>query len=90
MANIKSAKKRVKTSEKNYRKNVSLRSKMRTLIKKVKTSIEKKDQGNAYKKFKEIQSFLDMQSTKGLIHRNKSARHKSKLMNKIKKIQGMK
>lgn len=78
MANIKSAKKRAITSEKNRKHNASRRSMMRTAMKKVLVAIAAGDKDAATKAFTEVQPILDRFATKGLIHKNKAARHKSR------------
>ena len=78
MANIKSAKKCAITSEKNRKHNASRRSMMRTAMKKVLAAIAAGDKDAATKAFTEVQPILDRFATKGLIHKNKAARHKSR------------
>ena len=73
MANIKSAKKRAIQSEKARKHNASRRSMMRTFIKKVYAAIE-------------VQPIVDRQAAKGLIHKNKAARHKANLTAQINKL----
>lgn len=86
MANIKSAKKRTVTSEKRRKHNASRRSMMRTFIKKVYAAIEAGDKEAAQKAFQEMQPVIDRQAAKGLIHKNKAARHKSNLTAHINKL----
>ncbi|BAP58795.1 30S ribosomal protein S20 [Candidatus Tachikawaea gelatinosa] len=86
MANIKSSKKRVITSEKRRKKNVSHRSMLRNSIKKVCMAIDSGDRNIAQKKFDQTQPIIDRQASKKLISKNKAARHKSNLIKKIKKI----
>lgn len=86
MANIKSAKKRAITSEKNRQHNASRRSMMRTFMKKVTTAIEAGNKEEATKAFAEVQPILDRYATKGLIHKNKAARQKSRLNTLIKAL----
>ncbi len=86
MANIKSAKKRAVTSEKRRKHNASRRSMMRTFIKKVYAAIAAGDKEAAQKAFSEMQPVVDRQAAKGLIHKNKAARHKAKLSAHIKKL----
>ena len=86
MPNIKSAKKRVVISEKARQRNVAARSKMRTLIKKVLAACANNDKAAAQAAFKEAEPVLDRAACKGLIHKNKAARHKSDLAAKIKAI----
>ncbi|WP_435274854.1 30S ribosomal protein S20 [Psychrobium sp. nBUS_13] len=86
MANIKSAKKRAIQAEKNRQHNASRRSMMRTYMKKVMSAIEAGNKEDATKAFAEIQPVLDRYATKGLIHKNKAARHKSRLNTLIKAL----
>ena len=86
MANIKSAKKRATTSEKNRQHNASRRSMMRTFMKKVLVAIAAGDKEAATKAFIEVQPILDRYATKGLIHKNKAARHKTRLSAQIKAL----
>ncbi|MFW3298706.1 30S ribosomal protein S20, partial [Enterobacter quasiroggenkampii] len=77
MANIKSAKKRAVQSEKRRQHNASRRSMMRTYIKKVYAAVASGDKEAAQKAFNDMQPIVDRQATKGLIHKNKAARHKA-------------
>ena len=86
MANIKSAKKRAITSEKNRQHNASRRSMMRTYFKKVVVAIEAGDKEAALQAFAVATPILDRYATKGLIHKNKAARHKSRIAAKIKAL----
>ncbi|MTD41079.1 30S ribosomal protein S20 [Erwinia sp. CPCC 100877] len=86
MANIKSAKKRAVQSEKRRKHNASRRSMMRTYIKKVYAAIAAGDKEAAQKAFNEMQPIVDRQAGKGLIHKNKAARHKSNLVAQINKM----
>ncbi|VFP84388.1 30S ribosomal protein S20 [Candidatus Erwinia haradaeae] len=86
MANIKSAKKRVITAEKHRKHNASHRSMIRTFIKKVYTAIVTGNQEGAKSAFHAMQTLIDRQASKGLIHKNKAARHKANISAKIKKM----
>ncbi|WP_178919048.1 30S ribosomal protein S20 [Buchnera aphidicola] len=86
MANIKSSKKDAIASENRRKKNISQRSKIRTFIKKVRLAIFSGDKKRAEDAFKNMQPVIDKYSTKGLIHKNKAARHKSVLSLQIKKL----
>ena len=86
MANIKSAKTRAVQSEKARKHNASRRSMMRTFIKKVYAAIEAGDKATALKAFNEMQPIVDRQAAKGLIHKNKAARHKANLTAQINKL----
>lgn len=87
MANIKSAKKRAIQSEKNRQHNASCRSMMRTFIKKVYAAIATGNQEVAQSAYNEMQPIVDRQACKGLIHKNKAARHKSNLTKQIQAMQ---
>ncbi|MEH2921750.1 30S ribosomal protein S20 [Samsonia erythrinae] len=87
MANIKSAKKRAVQSEKRRKHNASRRSMMRTFIKKVYAAIATGDKEAAQKAFSDMQPIVDRQASKGLIHKNKAARHKSNLVARINAMQ---
>ena len=86
MANSKSAKKRALQSEKRRQHNASRRSMMRTLLKKVSAAIEAGDKEAATKEFAAAQPILDRYATKGLIHKNKAARSKSRINAAIKAL----
>ena len=84
MANIKSAKKRAIQSEKRRQHNASRRSMVRTFIKKVYAAIAAGDIEAAQNAFNDMQPLVDRHAAKGLIHKNKAARHKANLAAQIK------
>ncbi len=84
MANSASARKRVRQAVKNRQHNMSLRSKARTSIKKVVTAIENGDKKAAQELYNQMVPVVDGIARKGLYHKNKIARHKSRLNAKIK------
>ncbi len=86
MANIKSAKKRAIQAEKARKHNASRRSMTRTFVKKVIAAIAAGDKAAAQTAFDAAQPILDRMATKGLIHKNKAARHKSRLAAQIKAL----
>ena len=86
MANIKSAKKRARQSERARERNASQRSMLRTYIKKVLKAIEAGDKTAAQAAFTTAQPVIDSAAGKGLIHANKAARHKSRLSAHIKSM----
>ncbi len=86
MANIKSAKKRAKQTVVRNARNASQRSMLRTAVKKVLKAIEAKDAPAAEAAFASAQPVLDRLSSRGLIHKNKAARHKSRLTARIRAI----
>jgi small subunit ribosomal protein S20 len=86
LANIKSAKKRARQSEQRRLRNVSARSMVRTALKKVVKAIENKDKAAAVEAFAAAQPVMDRYASRGLIHKNKAARHKSRLNAKIREL----
>ena len=86
MANLKQSAKRARQSEKHRKQNIMQRSRMRSLIKKTLTlSSEKHDLANALNTI----AILDRYATRGLIHKNKAARHKSRIMKKINALKAV-
>ncbi len=86
MANIASAKKRARQAEKLRLHNASQRSFLRTQIKKVINAIEAKDKSAAETAYKEAVPVIDAMVGKGIIHKNKAARHKSRLNSHVKAL----
>tara|TARA_R110002073_G_C9106219_1_gene549243 strand:+ start:207 stop:470 length:264 start_codon:yes stop_codon:yes gene_type:complete len=84
MANSAQAKKRAKQAVKRREHNVSLRSKLRTAIKFVRKSIESGDKAVAQAALNNSISTVDSVSDKGIMHKNKAARYKSRLSAAIK------
>ena len=87
MANIASAKKRAKQAVGRRARNASLKSKSRTYIKRVVAAIESGDREKALEIYRAMVPVIDSVVSKGAIHRNKAARHKSRLNSKIKAMQ---
>ncbi|MBS0380829.1 MAG: 30S ribosomal protein S20 [Proteobacteria bacterium] len=86
MANIQSAKKRARQAEVRNMRNASQRSMLRSSIRKVLKAIEAKDKAGAEAAYKAAEPVLDRYSSRGLIHKNKAARHKSRLTAHIKAL----
>lgn len=86
MANIKSAKKRARQSERSRMRNASARSMVRTSLKKVVTAIEAGDKEAATSAYQAAMPLMDRYASRGLIHHNKAARHKSHLNAQIKAL----
>ncbi len=86
MANTKQAKKRVRQAEKSRQQNMSYRSMMRTFLKKTAAAIAAKDMAKAEETFKIASKVVDKLASKGIIHKNKAARHKSRLNAQIKQL----
>jgi len=83
MPNIKSAIKRVKTSEARNAHNATVKSSMRTAVKKVEAAIVTNDAAAAKNTFAEAARKLDKAAAKGLIHKNAAARKKARLTKKM-------
>ena len=86
MANTVQARKRVRQANKARARNAAQKSNFRTSIKKVLKSLAEKNKDQSNSNFKEAMSVMDKLVVKGLIHKNKAARHKSRLNNHIQKI----
>lgn len=84
VANSPQAKKRARQAEKRRAHNASLRSMVRTYLKKVVAAIESGDKAKADEAFKQAVPVIDRMADKGIIHKNKAARHKSRLNAKVK------
>ncbi|WP_144393287.1 30S ribosomal protein S20 [Pleionea sediminis] len=86
MANIKSAKKRARQAEVRRKHNASRRSMMRTQLKNAIAAISGGDKEAAHAAVTKVAGVLDKMANKGLIHKNKASRHKSRLMAKVKAL----
>ncbi len=86
MANIASAKKKARQAVKHRERNVAQRSMIRSLIKKAVKAVESKDKAAAQTAYNEMVPVLDRYANKGMIHKNKAARHKSRLAAHIKAL----
>ena len=87
MANIKSAGKRARQAEKRRQHNAALRSRMRTAVKKVIKAVQAGDAEQAATSYRAAVPEIDSAAGKGLIHRNKAARHKSRLNRAVRNMQ---
>lgn len=79
MANIKSAKKRIKVIEKKTLRNKMIKSALKTTIKKFEVAVDAKNAEEAKANFNNVVKALDMAASKGIVHSNKAARKKSRL-----------
>jgi small subunit ribosomal protein S20 len=84
MANSAQARKRARQADKQREHNASQRSELRTAIKKVAKAIAAGDKPAAQAVFQESTSIVDSIADKKIIHKNKAARHKSRLSAAIK------
>lgn len=86
MANTKSAEKAAQQAEKHRTRNVALRSRMRTAVRKVTTAVASGNKEAAEASYREAVPVIDSLVTKQIIHRNKAARHKSRLAARVRGI----
>jgi len=86
LANTLQSKKRARQAEKRRQHNASRRSTMRTYLKRVIKAIGAGDKTLASTELSLATKILDRLADKGLIHKNKAARHKSRLSAQIKAL----
>ena len=86
LANIKSAKKRILVSQKRADRNKSIRSKVKTAIKKVDAAIAANDKAAAEAALKVAVSELDKATKKGIYHKNTTARKVSRMTIAVNKL----
>ena len=86
MANSPQAKKRARQAEKRRTHNASLRSLVRTMIKKVDAAISSGSAEEAKSAYDSAVPVIDRMADKGILHKNKAARHKSRLNAKVKAL----
>ena len=82
MPNIKSAKKRVITSAKRKEQNNVVDSRMKTAMKKFEKAVKANDKEQAEVELNTAVKRIDKAVSSGLVHKNKAAREKSRLMKK--------
>jgi small subunit ribosomal protein S20 len=80
------AKKRARQAEKRRQHNASFRSMVRTAIKRVVSAIEEGNAEKAAAAYTAAVPVIDRMADKGIIHKNKAARHKSRLNTQIKEL----
>src|SRR4030065_2675780 len=83
MPRIKSAIKRVKTSEKSHLRNISCKSKIKSSTKKFILALSENNQEESIKYFKDTVSLLDKSVSKGILPKNTASRQKSNLTKKL-------
>jgi len=86
MANTKQAEKRARQAEDARQRNISHKTRVRTAIKKVIKATDAGDLGAAQAQFTVAVPIIDSMVNKGLVHRNKAARHKSRLNKRLKAL----
>lgn len=83
MANIQSAKKRIKITEVKTLRNTMIKSALKTKVKKFETAVVTGNVEEAKVTYANVVKALDMAVTKGILHINKAARRKSRLAAKL-------
>ena len=83
MANIKSQIKRVKTNEKRRQRNKSVRSEVRTAVRKFREAVESGNAEEAAELQRAAARALDKAASKGVIHKNQAANRKSAMAKRI-------
>ncbi len=86
MANIKSQKKRILTNEKARQRNMSVKNRLRTYIKRTNAALEAKNLDEAKALMPETLSEIDRAAKKGVIHANSAARKKSHFQRELAAI----
>ena len=86
MANIKSAGKRARQAEKTRKHNMGMRSLLRSKIKKVVNACDAGDKAAAQTAYKDAAPVIDSMVNKGIVNKNKAARHKSRLIKRVKAL----
>jgi small subunit ribosomal protein S20 len=86
VANIKSARKRARQAEKTRQHNMGMRSLMRTKIKNVVKACDAGDKDAAATAYKDAVPVIDSMINKGIVTKNKAARHKSRLNKRVRAL----
>ncbi len=86
MANSAQAKKRARQAESTRQRNASLKSELRTAVKKVKKAIATGDKAAATAQLQQSQSTIDRIADKRIVHKNLASRTKSRLAQAIKTL----
>ncbi|HTF55094.1 MAG TPA: 30S ribosomal protein S20 [Pseudonocardia sp.] len=83
MANIKSQMKRVKTNEKRRQRNKSVKSAVRTAIRRFREAVEAGDQDQVVERQRSASKALDKAASKGVIHQNQAANKKASMARRV-------
>lgn len=86
MANIKSAKKRIKVIETKTLRNKMIKSKVKTAIKKVVMAVEAKDKALAQEQLSAAISAISKATSKGIYHKSTASRKISRLTKMVNKL----
>jgi small subunit ribosomal protein S20 len=86
MANIKSAKKRIRVIETKTLRNKMIKSRLKTLVKKVESAVNAGDKAAATAALQEATVAIDQAASKGILHKNTAARKVSKLTKAVNSV----
>lgn len=86
MANIKSKKKRILTNDKSRLRNRSVKSELKTYVRKTREAVAAGDKEAAQAAYEAAARKLDKAVSKGVIHKNQAANRKSKLAHSVNKL----
>ena len=86
MANTAQSKKRARQAEIHRQRNAGYRSMFRTFLKKILVAVEAGDKNQAQEAYKNAVAIIDKTANKGLIHKNKAARYKSRLNTRVRSM----
>ncbi len=86
MANSAQARKRARQAEKSRIRNAGQRSNLRTHIKKVIAAVDAGDKEKAQAAYNTVVPVIDSAVNKGLIHKNKAGRNKSRLNARVRSL----
>jgi small subunit ribosomal protein S20 len=86
VANIKSAKKRIRTSLKQRLRNKMTKSKVKSAVRSFLEAVKAGEVVTAQEKYVQAQKLIDTTATKGILHKNNAARKKSRLASLLNKI----
>ncbi len=86
MANIKSQIKRIKTNEKARQRNKSVKSALKTAVRRFRTAADAGDRETAERELQVASRSLDKAASKGVIHTNQAANRKSAMALRVKSL----
>ena len=86
MANIKSAKKRIKITKTRQARNKQVKSMTKMYLKKIETAVSNKDKSTATTVLNDAIKQIDMACSKGVYHKNNAARKVSRLQKMVNAI----
>lgn len=86
MANIRSQIKRNRQNLKQWQRNLAVRSRYKTFVRRFQTAVEGGDRAVAEEALRAAQRELDKAAAKGVIHKNKAANKKSQLARQLQRL----